>query len=236
MVTPDADRYLAESSTADRFVVAKTPAMVDQIAAKITELNADRIFELGIFKGGSAALMASLARPRRLSAVDIAEEPVAALEEFIATHGLEEVVRPHYGIDQGLPEQLEALFEEDHGNEELDLVVDDGSHLYPETRTSFEVLFPRLRAGGLYVIEDWGWAHFPAPMWQSGGGWFHDRPALTNLVVELLMIAATGADLISHIEVLRDTVSVTRGPLRLSASIRLRDHYYNRQLPFRPLL
>ncbi len=30
------------------------------------------------------------------------------------------------------------------------------------TRTSFEVLFPRLRPGGLFVIEDWNWQHLRA--------------------------------------------------------------------------
>ena len=39
--------------------------------------------------------------------------------------------------------------------EPLDLVIDDASHLYGPTMASFEVLFPRLRPGGLYVIEDW---------------------------------------------------------------------------------
>jgi hypothetical protein len=43
----------------------------------------------------------------------------------------------------------------------LDLVVDDCSHLYEPTRASFNELFPRLRPGGAYVIEDWVWAHTP---------------------------------------------------------------------------
>ena len=41
----------------------------------------------------------------------------------------------------------------------VDLVIDDASHRYPETVASFEVLFPRLRTGGLYVIEDWTAEH-----------------------------------------------------------------------------
>ena len=43
---------------------------------------------------------------------------------------------------------------------QLDLVIDDASHLLPETTASFNVLFPRLRAGGLFVIEDWSWQHY----------------------------------------------------------------------------
>ena len=36
----------------------------------------------------------------------------------------------------------------------LDLVIDDGSHLVDHMITSFEILWPRLRPGGFYVMED----------------------------------------------------------------------------------
>ena len=36
----------------------------------------------------------------------------------------------------------------------LDLIIDDGSHLYPDYTATAEVLFDRLRYGGVYVIED----------------------------------------------------------------------------------
>ena len=36
----------------------------------------------------------------------------------------------------------------------LDLIIDDGSHLYPDYTATAEVLFDRLRSGGVYVIED----------------------------------------------------------------------------------
>jgi hypothetical protein len=73
-------------------------------------------------------------------------------------------------------------------------------------------------------------------LWQEAGGFFHDRPALTNLIVELLMIAGTGDDLVAQINVLRDTVAVTRGPLELDGPLRLEHHYSNRGLPFRALI
>lgn len=36
----------------------------------------------------------------------------------------------------------------------IDVVVDDGSHIASDQRTSFEVLFPLLADGGVYVVED----------------------------------------------------------------------------------
>lgn len=35
-----------------------------------------------------------------------------------------------------------------------DLIIDDGSHFGPFTILSFEYLFPRMNAGGVYVVED----------------------------------------------------------------------------------
>jgi predicted O-methyltransferase YrrM len=236
LITSDVARYMEIESTPDRFVVAKQTWMVDRLMAIIAQLRAERIVDLGIFKGGSVALAAALTHPQRLTAIELEPEPVPALEQFIAARGLSGVVRTHYGVDQGDAERLAALIADDFGEDRLDLVIDDASHLLRETRTSFELLFGRLRPGGLYLIEDWGWAHFAEPLWQSGGGWFHERPAMTNLIVELTMTAATSAALVSRIETLRDTVIVERGPLEVEGPLRLEDYYCNRGLPFRPLL
>ena len=37
---------------------------------------------------------------------------------------------------------------------ELDLIIDDGSHMNEHVIGSFELLFPRLKSGGIYVVED----------------------------------------------------------------------------------
>ena len=36
----------------------------------------------------------------------------------------------------------------------LDIVIDDGSHLFGQQLQSFNILFDKLKSGGLYVIED----------------------------------------------------------------------------------
>lgn len=43
----------------------------------------------------------------------------------------------------------------------LDIIIDDGSHINRDVLTSFHYLYPRLRAGGLYVIEDLQTAYWP---------------------------------------------------------------------------
>jgi hypothetical protein len=44
---------------------------------------------------------------------------------------------------------------------EIDIIIDDGSHFSPHVIKSFEVLFPRLRYGGIYVVEDVGTSYWP---------------------------------------------------------------------------
>jgi len=52
---------------------------------------------------------------------------------------------------------------DDNFNAPLDLVIDDASHLYEHTKKALDVAFPRLKVGGLYIIEDWNWAHYNNP-------------------------------------------------------------------------
>ncbi|MEM9045631.1 MAG: hypothetical protein AAGC81_13140 [Pseudomonadota bacterium] len=54
-----------------------------------------------------------------------------------------------------------------HAPEGIDIVVDDASHQGALSFESFNILFPRLKAGGLYVIEDWGTGYWDS--WTDGG-------------------------------------------------------------------
>ena len=234
--TEDSDAYMNTSSTPERFVLAKRPEMVEVLSGVIERLRPRHMVDLGIFKGGSTALQTLLARPDTLTAVELSPEPVDALHTFLDRSGLSQSVRCHYGVDQGDRDRLEAIITGDHGAADLDLVVDDASHLYRESRVSFETLFPRLRPGGIYMIEDWAWAHYPEPVWQRGGGFFHDRPALTNLIVEIAILLGSRSGLVADLKLTEDIALVTRGPVAVDAPMRLEEHLVNRGLPFRPVL
>lgn len=39
--------------------------------------------------------------------------------------------------------------------EGLDIIIDDGCHFARETETTFKALWPLLKSGGIYIIEDW---------------------------------------------------------------------------------
>jgi SAM-dependent methyltransferase len=176
LVTPPA----RVPSTDGRLHLVKAPSLVDRYVELIKELHPGNIVELGIFEGGSTAFFGQLARPRKLVAIDISNERVAALDRFLEVHALGEAVKPYFGVDQADRQRLTQIVEEEFGDTSLDLVVDDASHFLEPTRISFNVLFPRLRPGGVYVIEDWGWGHTG---WDLKPG----RTPLSVLLFELTM-------------------------------------------------
>ncbi|WP_297511883.1 class I SAM-dependent methyltransferase [Flavobacterium sp.] len=52
---------------------------------------------------------------------------------------------------------------------ELDLIIDDGSHINAHVIQTFEFLFPKLKKGGIYVIEDTQTSY-----WEHYGGTSND--------------------------------------------------------------
>jgi hypothetical protein len=114
--------------------------------------------------------------------------------------------------------------------------VDDASHFYTETKASFNAAFPRLRPGGVFVIEDWAWAHWPGDTWQKDGGPWPERPALSNLAVELAMACASSSHLIQEVQVTPQMLLVERGPADAPEGFDISAHYLTRGRRFRPEL
>jgi hypothetical protein len=193
---------------AGRLRLYKTRSMIEHYEPIVAEFQGANIVELGIFGGGSTGYFAQRCRPRRMVAIELSTERVGSLDAMLADRGLDRGVRLHYGVDQGDRARLQAIVDDAFGDEPVDLVIDDASHVYGPTRASFEVLFPRVRPGGLYVIEDWGWADWEG-VWQSEL-WI-DKPALSKLIFELVMACTSRRDVIARVDVSPYFVAVTKG-------------------------
>jgi SAM-dependent methyltransferase len=191
-------------STPRRFLLLKNRQMVDAYINLAGSFNPQRIVELGIFEGGSTALLELLFQPYRLVAFELSTERVPALDEFLKLRHAEDRVRPYYGISQASGNAIVPIIRENFGSSSLDLVVDDASHELDLTRQSFNVLFPLLRPGGRYIIEDWGWGHFPFSRGRRG-------PSLAKLVLHLVLTMPYVKDLIDEIVVNRHWAIVRRG-------------------------
>lgn len=201
-------RLAGIDSSAERFVLLKTRQSIDRLVELVRSLAPERIVELGIFRGGSTALLMELAEPEMLVAIDYEATPVTALETYVDRAGHRGSCHTVYGVDQADGKALTQILGESFGGSCLDLVVDDASHLGPQTRASFETLFPRVRPGGVYVIEDWSW-HLQGL----------DLPgeSMETFVADLLAAAGRGPGLIAGLELGWDAILVRRGETPIEA-------------------
>ncbi|HEU5469266.1 MAG TPA: class I SAM-dependent methyltransferase [Actinophytocola sp.] len=112
-----------------------------------------RLLEIGVGGGETAEGGASLRMwkhffPRGLIfGIDIFDKS-AVVEQRISTHQ----------VDQGDRAALDS-FAREFGP--FDVVIDDGSHYSSDVITSFQALFPHVRPGGTYVVEDLQFSYWP---------------------------------------------------------------------------
>jgi len=213
-----------EADGAAELVLWKTPALVAQYQAfwgREASFTADRVLELGLWKGGSMAFWAEALRPTRMVGVDLAPHSrSAAFDRYIAER--KDRLSVHWGVDQGNPGRLQALVAAAFTGP-LDVVIDDASHRYELTRRSFETLFPLLRPGGVYLIEDWAWYHWPA--YQVPPSPFAGAIPLTRLACELVEAvgSARSDGLVRCLGVRQGFLAIERGPAPATGPFSLDD-------------
>lgn len=234
LVTEEDEQYRNQVSDAERFVLVKEAGYLNRCVDRFTRLAPRNIVEIGIYQGGSAVFWNLVLCPERHLVFDLYDRSVERLRDFAAGDAQHGRLDIRFGVDQSDGDAVAAAVRETFEDEAIDLIIDDASHSYPETRAAFETLFPRLRPGGTYVIEDWGWAHVRDQSWDEK--FSRDRPALTNLVVEIMLMCASRTGVVDELLVEPRAVLVTRGPRPLESPFRLADESYNRGMPYRPLL
>lgn len=133
------------------------------IANRYLELAEDfqhsRIVEIGVDQGGSTSFFAKLFKPQKMIAIELSSQPVETVTDFLSEQDPEGRIDIHWGINQADQAFVPRLVDSAFGSHALDLIVDDASHLLAPSTATFEMLFPRLRPGGLYVLEDWSGDH-----------------------------------------------------------------------------
>lgn len=197
----------------DHFVLIKPRDAIERYVEQLAGPEIRTLLELGIYRGGSTVFFERLLRPDRIVALDLKPGPCMPLEGFINRHELRSRFSIHYSTDQADREALAAILASTGLTGSLDLVIDDASHRYDATRQSLTVLFPHLRPGGRYVIEDWAWG-------QSGAQFvvpeaLRATPALGVLLFECVSINAARPDVISEITIGPGFATLTRGPAEL---------------------
>src|SRR5690349_21995675 len=108
------------------------------------------LVELGIYRGGSMVLWREALKCRVIGIdLDPPAPTMPLLSRYIAESGATGEIALFWRTDQADEYALRRIIGA-HARGPLDVVIDDASHLYVPTRTSFEVLFPLLRPGGTY--------------------------------------------------------------------------------------
>jgi hypothetical protein len=193
------------------FAFYKTRQLVEQFDRfwSATGFRPRRMLEIGIWDGGSTAFWYEHLQPERLVAIDLADrEDSPYFRRYLTARGLGGRVLTRWRTDQTDRAALRQIVERDLGGA-LDLVIDDGSHLDAPTRASFEALFPLLPPGGLYVIEDWAWEHWPE--FQDPGHLWAGEESLAALACDLVAAAGSSKTLFRSVSVYEGFVAVERG-------------------------
>lgn len=172
------------TSTETSFILVKTDRLLNSYR-RLKPRAPKTILDVGLFEGGSLVFFDKFFAPEKLVGVDIRKKPIPALEAYRQDKGH---ISVHYGLSQDSPALGDRLAEDFPNG--IDLIVDDASHLYEQTRKTFELCFPHLAPGGTYVIEDWAWSVHKQQQ-SPDAPWF-DKPAMANLIFELVLY--TGLD------------------------------------------
>ncbi len=217
--------YSKYNDREDLFFMAKSKGFIDSYLDIFYGKRVSTILEIGIFKGGSTVFFHKFFNPIKLVAIDISDQVVSCLERYI-NEAAQGVIKSYYNVSQSSVDDLIAIIEKEFPNG-IDMVIDDASHFYEESKVSFETVFPYVVKGGSYIIEDWPWSHSDA--FQVPGNIWEDKKSLTNLIFEILMLQGSNGGIVHKIESVPGFVNIVRGGYGLNRrTFKIDDHIKNR--------
>lgn len=109
-----------------------------------------KMLEIGISTGASVKLWERYFKNAELHFMDLYYQNI----EYHSTRS-----RYHIG-DQGSPDFLSSFIRA--AGSDFDIIIDDGGHTMDQQQTSFKYLFPHIKSGGMYIIEDLHTSYWPA--------------------------------------------------------------------------
>jgi cephalosporin hydroxylase len=175
-------------TTDQKVVILKPAKMLQFYRDYFLSKNIRNVLEFGIWQGGSPIALTQLLGLSSFVGIDL-KPPLPVLDELFKKYGLDSRISLHYRTSQSDIPAVRAIVEEHFAENSLDLIIDDASHEYEHSVLSFEAAFPYLKPGGYYVIEDWGWSHWPG--FENYAQTKAHLKSFSNLVFELTMACAT---------------------------------------------
>ena len=134
-----------------------------------------KLWEIGVLDGASLQMWSEFYPNAKITGFDIEDKSALKLNNNVDVKLL----------DQGNREQLSLLTYE---NKDIDVIVDDGSHLIDHQIMTFEILFDSLKSKGQYVLED---LH-TSTNFHSGYHFYNNKGALQYLTDMIQGILPSG--------------------------------------------
>jgi cephalosporin hydroxylase len=114
------------------------------------------ILEIGAYKGESTKVLSKAFPDSKIISLDIQLRDIDFSNHKNVTY---------LQADQSDPSQLAALVKK-HFPDGVDLVIEDASHFGMFSKITFDAVFPFVKSGGAYFVEDWGTGYWDS--WIDG--------------------------------------------------------------------
>ena len=194
------------------FLLGKSKKIIEEILGFTDENKIKKIFELGILHGGSTVMYDQIFMLKKIVAIDHNPEPALGLTAYMQKNSRTGIVKPYYGVNQADDSSMKKILSREFPRSDIDLIIDDASHFYNETKDAFNICFPYLKTDGFYIIEDWAWAHWPEKYFQNEENpALKGKVALSNFLIELFMLAASKRDYIQNIFITSNLIIIKKG-------------------------
>lgn len=223
LVTWDFDKH---ASAKNDFLLLKNKEFMEAYRRIYKNFKPNTIVEFGIYDGGSTVFLHKVFKPEKIVAVEL-QQDAPFLRQYIRDNSLGRNIDLNFSIDEADEISVKRILNRHFEAGGVDLIIDDAGHQFENARSAFNSSFPFVKQGGMYVIEDWGWAHW-AGIWQQN--FWLDLPAMTNFIFEIVMAAATSPDVIEEIIIDFYYVAVVKGPreIKTDQEFKIQGLYLNR--------
>jgi hypothetical protein len=109
------------------------------------------ILEIGVHQGESTKVFATVYPHAKIVALDLDRHQHV---DFSAFGNI-----TYIGVDQTDTKRLEEVIKNEFPAG-FDFVIEDASHIGAYSHITFHTVFPHLKPGGIYIVEDWGTGYF----------------------------------------------------------------------------
>lgn len=171
---------------------------------ELVDTGIEKVLEVGVYQGGSVVFLDKLLKPKKLCAIELSSTRIPSLDRYAESSNGR--VNIYYGTSQDDVQKLNEIIDKDFEGE-VDFVVDDASHFYEFSKVTFQTVFPRVRPGGYYYIEDWSWS-FQQAFQDPSNAWYSQN-SLANLVIDLMEDMVT-SDAVADVQVAHQMIKVRR--------------------------